>query len=154
MEPRSPALQVDSLPSEAPGKPNNATVCCLSLLQWIFLTQESNQSLLTCRQILYQLSYQGSPNIRCSLFYASQGALAVRNPPISAGNLTPGSIPGSEDALEMGMATHSAILAWRILMDRRAWQATVHRVTQSQTQLKQLSSMHSDAVHGVTKDQT
>ena len=31
-----------------------------SLLQKIFLTQESNQSLLHCRQILYQLSYQGS----------------------------------------------------------------------------------------------
>ena len=33
----------------------------LSLLQQIFLTQESNQGLLHCRQILYQLSYQGSP---------------------------------------------------------------------------------------------
>ena len=27
----------------------------------------------------------------------------------------PGSIPGSEDPLEEGMATHSSILAWRIL---------------------------------------
>ena len=33
----------------------------LSLLQGIFLTQELNQGLLHCRQILYQLSYQGSP---------------------------------------------------------------------------------------------
>ena len=33
----------------------------LSLLQWIFLTQELNQGLLHCRQILYQLSYQGNP---------------------------------------------------------------------------------------------
>ena len=32
----------------------------LSLLPPIFLTQESNQGLLHCRQILYQLSYQGS----------------------------------------------------------------------------------------------
>ena len=32
----------------------------LSLLQWIFLTQESNWSLLHCRWILYQLSYQRS----------------------------------------------------------------------------------------------
>ena len=31
-----------------------------SLLQGIFLTQESNWSLLHCRRILYQLSYQGS----------------------------------------------------------------------------------------------
>ena len=33
----------------------------LSLLQGIFLTQESTQGLLHCRQILYQLSYQRSP---------------------------------------------------------------------------------------------
>ena len=33
----------------------------LSLLQTIFLTQESNWGFLHCRQILYQLSYQGSP---------------------------------------------------------------------------------------------
>ena len=33
----------------------------LSLLQRIFLTQESNRGLLQCRWILYQLSYQGSP---------------------------------------------------------------------------------------------
>ena len=32
----------------------------LSLLQWIFPTQESNQTLLRCRLILYHLSYQGS----------------------------------------------------------------------------------------------
>ena len=40
-----------------------------------------------------------------------------------------------EDPLEKGMATHSSILAWRIPMDREAWQATVHGVTKSQTQL-------------------
>ena len=28
---------------------------------------------------------------------------------------------GWEDPLEDGMATHSSILAWRILMDRGAW---------------------------------
>ena len=38
----------------------NTGVGSLSLLQGIFPTQESNQSLLHCRQILYQLSYQGS----------------------------------------------------------------------------------------------
>ena len=39
---RSPALQVDSLPSEPTGKPNNPGVGSLSLLPGIFLTQESN----------------------------------------------------------------------------------------------------------------
>ena len=33
---------------------------------------------------------------------------------------------GWEDPLEKGMATHSCILAWRIPMDRGAWQTTVH----------------------------
>ena len=45
-----------------------------------------------------------------------------------------------EDPLEEGMATHSSILAWRILMDRGAWWATVHGVAQSWTWPKWLSS--------------
>ena len=40
---------------------------------------------------------------------------------------------GWEDPLEEGIATHSSIRAWRILMDRRAWLAIVHGVTKSQT---------------------
>ena len=60
---RSPTLQVDSLPTEPQGKPKNTGVGSLSLSQGIFLTQESNWGLLHCRLILYQLSYQGSPNI-------------------------------------------------------------------------------------------
>ena len=39
-EPRSPALQEDSLPAEPQGKPKNMGVGDLSLLQWIFPTQE------------------------------------------------------------------------------------------------------------------
>ena len=46
-----------------------------------------------------------------------------------------GSIQSWEDPLEEGMATHSSILAWRIPTDREAWQATVHWVTKSWTQL-------------------
>ena len=38
---------------------------------------------------------------------------------------------GREDPLEEGMATHSSLLAWRILMDRGAWKATVHGITES-----------------------
>ena len=60
-QPRSPALQADSLPAEPQGKPKNTGVGSLSLLQQIFLTQESDWGLLHCRWILYQLSYQGSP---------------------------------------------------------------------------------------------
>ena len=62
-QPRSPALQVGSWPAEPPGKSNNTGVGNLSLLQQIFPTQESNWGLLHCKQILYQLNYQGSPKI-------------------------------------------------------------------------------------------
>ena len=41
----------------------NTEVGSLSLLQGIFPTQGSNPGLLHCRQILYQLSHQGSPRI-------------------------------------------------------------------------------------------
>ena len=63
IEPRSPALQADSLPAEPPGKPKNTRVGSLSLLQQIFPIQELNWGLLHCRWILYQLSHQGSPRI-------------------------------------------------------------------------------------------
>ena len=59
IKPRSPTLQADSLPAESQGKPKNTRVGSLSLLQWIFLSHESNRGLLHCRQILYQLSYEG-----------------------------------------------------------------------------------------------
>ena len=48
----------DSEPAE---KPKNTGVESLSLLQGNFPTQESNQGLLHCRWILYQLGHQGSP---------------------------------------------------------------------------------------------
>ena len=38
---------------------------------------------------------------------------------------------GWEDPLEKGMATHSGILAWRILMDGGVWWATVHGMAES-----------------------
>ena len=60
IEPRSPALQADSLPAEPPGKPKNPGVGSLSLLQGIFLTQGLNPGLLHCRRILSQLSHLGS----------------------------------------------------------------------------------------------
>ena len=42
---------------------------------------------------------------------------------------------GWEDLLEEGIASYSSILAWRISMNRRAWRATIHVVTNSRTQL-------------------
>ena len=58
-------------------------------------------------------------------------AQLVRNPPAVQETLV--RFLGQEDPLEEGMANHSSVLAWRIPMDRGAWQATLHGVTKGQT---------------------
>ena len=52
---------------------------------------------------------------------------------------------GGGDPLEEGMATLSNILAWRIPMDRGAWQATVSGVAKSRTRLSDLAHTHTSA---------
>ena len=63
----------------------------------------------------------------------SMVAQTVKNPPATWETWVQSL--GWEDPLEEGMATHSSILAWRIPMDRGAWQATVHEVAKSWIQL-------------------
>ena len=63
-------------------------------------------------------------------------ALVVKKPASAEDIRDAGSILHWEDPLEEGMATHSSILAWRILLDRGAWWATVHGVAKSGTHLK------------------
>ena len=75
-----------------------------SLLQWIFQTQELNWSLLHCRQILDQLSYQGS-------LVATPVFLGF---PCGSAEETWVGYLGWEDPLEKEGATHASILAWRI----------------------------------------
>ena len=84
IEPRFPALQVDSLPAEPPGKPKNTGVGSLSLLQWMFPIQESNWSLLHCGWILYQRSYQGSQRevMVCSIILFSDACRPSLERPI------------------------------------------------------------------------
>ena len=51
----------------------------------------------------------------CYVLWTSQVALVVKNLPVNAGDGGEvGSVPGYEDPLEEGTATHSSILAWRI----------------------------------------
>ena len=77
IETRSTTLQADSLPAEPQGKPKKTGVGSLSLLQWIFPTQESNRGPLHCRQILCQPSYQGIPKVKVKV---TQWCLTLREP--------------------------------------------------------------------------
>ena len=47
---------------------------------------------------------------------------------------------GQEDPLEMGMTTHSSILAWRILQTEEPGRLQVHGVAKSPIRLKRLST--------------
>ena len=74
------------------------------------------------------------------LIWASQVALVGKNPPATWGVRDAGSIPGSGRSLGGG---HGNPLQYSCLeqpMDRGASWATVHRVAQSQTRLKRLST--------------
>ena len=72
-------------------------------------------------------------------FRASQEALVAKNSPAKARNA--GSIPGSGRSPGRGHGNPLQHPCLENPMDRGAWQATVHRVSQSQTRLKRLS-MH------------
>ena len=63
--------------------------------------------------------------------WASLVAQTVKNPPAMWEIWVPSLV--WEDLLEMGMETHSSILAWKIPMDTGAWRATVHGVPKSWT---------------------
>ena len=109
IEPRSPTSQADSLPSEPPGKPKNTRMGGLFLLHGIFPIQELNQGLLHGRQILYQLSYQGSP--------------VVKNPPSNAGDLRDvGLVPGSGRSPGEGNGNPLHYSCLENPIDRGAWQ--------------------------------
>ena len=65
---------------------------------------------------------------------ASQVTLLVKNLPANSGDISDmGLIPESGKYPGGGMTTHASILVWRIPRDRRAWRATVQRVSKSQT---------------------
>ena len=99
----------------------------------IFLSDAGKGSLL--RPWVSSISGQ-EPNSDClqNSYYASDTVVqTVKNPPAMWEPWVPSL--GWGDLLEEGMAAHSSIPAWRIPMDRGAWQATVPGVTKNWPQL-------------------
>ena len=75
------SLQPHGLYSPWNSAGQNTGVGSLSLLQWIFPAQDLNWGLLHCRQILYQLSYQGSPMCDWPMFSSLPGSKFLKSPP-------------------------------------------------------------------------
>ena len=74
---------------------------------------------------------------------ASQVALVFKNPPTNAGEVRDASlIPGLGRSLGGGHSNPLQCSCLENPMDRGAWWATVHRVSQSRTRQKQLSTSH------------
>ena len=71
---------------------------------------------------------------------ASQVVLLVKNPPANAGDIRDaGLIPGLGRFLAERHSNPLQYSCLENLMDRGPWWATDHRITQSQTRLKQFS---------------
>ena len=81
----------------------------------------------------------------CTYVYmrTSQVALVVKNLPANAGDRrNEGLISGSGTSPGGELGNHSRILAWRMPIDRGAWQTIVRGVTKSWTRLTWLSTAH------------
>ena len=88
IDPRPLALQEDSLPAEPSRKPRNTGVGSLTLLQGNFLTQEQNQGLLHCRQILNHWATREALYVRESESEVAQPGLTLCDPMVCS---SPGS---------------------------------------------------------------
>ena len=65
---------------------------------------------------------------------ASQVVLVVKNPPVKAGNIRgASSIPGSGRSLRGGRGNPLQYSCLENSLNRRTWQATVHRITELDT---------------------
>ena len=116
IEPGSPALQADALPSELPGKPSQS----LPKLRSFESVMPSNH-LILCRAVfllpsifpsIRVFSNESAPRMRWPKYWTSLVAQRLKRLPdmweTSVRSL------GWEDPLEKEMATHSSTRAWKI----------------------------------------
>ena len=178
LEPGSPTLYTDALPSEPPGKSpysqrygfssshvwmwemdHKEDLASKNWCFWTVVLEKTLESPLDCKEIKPANPKGNQPWIFIGRSEAEAEALILwipdkksrlnrKDPDAGRASLVtqmlknPPAIPETwvwslswEDPLEEGMATHSSVLAWRILMDRGAWHAAVHGVAKSRSPL-------------------
>ena len=93
----------------------NTGVGSLSLLQGIFPTQELNWGLLHCRRILYQLTYQGGPEIQMTdkaytCTFCAVGCLVYRSPCVSRESISDNSMDTSSETVNTSFLCENKFL--------------------------------------------
>ena len=78
------------------------------------------------------------------VFFVFPGGSDGKESTCSVGDMSV--IPELGRSVGGGQDIHSSILAWRLPKDRGAWQATVHGIIKSQTQLSYYAQ-HSTSIH-------
>ena len=137
IEPRSPTLQADSLPSETPGKPKNIGVGSPALLQRNLLTQDNWCLLPYSRRrqwhptpVLLPVKSLGRRSlVGCSPWGRKESDTTERL-----------HFPFSLSCIGEGNGNPLQCSCLENPRDGGAWWATVYGVAQSRTRLKQLSS--------------
>ena len=112
------------------------------MLQNVRLSQKYNFNIYMTFAVSYSTSQCTSWQNRITKPAYHLEPKVVKNPPANAGDIKDGgSIPGSGRSSGRGHGKPCQYSSLENPVDRGSWKATVHSVTQSQTQLKRLS-MH------------
>ena len=117
---------MNSLPAEPQGKPKNTGVGSLSLIWWIYPTQESNRGLLNCRWTLYQLSYHLWKEIKPTYHFCISPTFTSFLPSFISHLSTIYYVPGSRDTRRRQWHPTPVLLpgeshGWRSLVGCGPW---------------------------------
>ena len=116
-----------------------------------FAYADSCSYLLCLSDVLLSSSWYGNCLLNCLqfkiIFMPSQVALVINNPPVNTGDAGDvSSIPGSGRSSGERNGNPLQYSCLENPMDRGAWQTIVHRVANSQIQLKPLSTCQSGII--------